>query len=255
MKRFKNILLMTKKILIDPAGAAVDFMTPGAGYGGPLTVYFIYCAGYALFLYIKPANFPADFSEAALEFSGKPYAWIFAVQAFLDLAFNCVFCALFAAFAAFLRDGRLAFRFLTGCAACGAYAAAAFYFKSEPLFALPFLVAAVAAAYAGVRAKKTATAAFFRFSLAVSAAMLLCLPASSLAVALHNEALFTAVEYAGGIWMLVLTIKAAKAVFGVSTARVTLALLFSMIAAVSTFYILKNLGIIPSSFFRFIMFM
>jgi len=255
MNRFKNILLMAKKTLTDPAGAAADFMAPGTGFGGPLAVYFAYCAAYALFLYIKPIDFPADFSETAGEFSGKSYAWLLTVHSFLDLTFSCALCALFAAFAGFMKDGRLIFRLLCGCAACGAYAAAAFYYKAEPLFVLPFLAAAGAAAYAGVRAKKTETFAFFRFSLAVNAAMLICLPASLLAAVMRNETLYTAAESAGGIWLMVLIIKAAKTIFGGTMVRLTLTLLFSMAAAVLSFYALKNIGIIPSSVFRFMMFM
>ncbi|MEI7481281.1 MAG: hypothetical protein WCK75_02915 [Elusimicrobiota bacterium] len=246
---------MAKKTLTDPAGAAADFMAPGAGFGDPLAVYFAYCAAYALLLYIKPVDFPSDFSETAREFSGKSYAWLLAVHSFLDLAFSCTLCAIFATFAGFMKDGRLIFRLLCGCAVCGAYAAAAFYYKAEPLFALPFLTAAGAAAYAGVRAKTKEALAFFRFSLVANAAMLICLPASLLAAITRNETLYTAAEFAGGIWLMVLIIKAAKAIFGGTTVRSTLTLLFSMTAAVLSFYTLKNLGIIPSSVFRFMMFM
>ena len=255
MKRLKDIFLMAKRTVSDPAGMALEFMTPGAGFGGPLAIYLTYCAAYTFFLYIKPTSFPADFSETALEFSGKPYAWLFTVQASFELAFNGAFCVLFAAFTGFLKDGRLAFKFLAGCAACGAYAAAAFYFKAEPLFALPFLAVAGIAAYAGVRTQGTATAAFFRFALAVNTTMLLCLPVSALAAVLRNEPLYAAVEYAGAIWMMVLTMKAAKAVFGGATARAALALLFSIITAITSFYILKSLGVIPPAIFRFMMFM
>ncbi len=255
MKRFKSVLLLAKKVLTDPAGAAADFMTPGAGFGGPLAVYFVYCAAYALFLYIKPTDFPAEFSETAGEFSGKSYAWLLGVHSFLDLAFSCALCALFAAFAGFINKGRLIFRLLCGCAACGAYAAAAFYYKAEPVYALPFLAATGVAAYAGIRAKKTGALAFLRFSLAANAAMVICLPASLLAAFTRNETLYTAAEFAGGIWLMVLIIKAAKTIFGGTMVRSTLTLLFSMIAAVLSFYMLKNLGIIPSSVFRFMMFM
>jgi hypothetical protein len=230
-------------------------MAEGSGFGGPLAVYFGYCAAYALFLYMKPVDFPADFSETAREFSGRSYAWLFAVQASFGLAFDGAFCVLFAAFAGFIKNGRLALKFLSGCAICGVYAAAALYFKAEPIFALPFLAAAVAATYAGIRASRSATTAFFRFSLTVNSALLICLPVSVLAAVLRNETLFTAVETAGGIWMMVLTIKAAKAIFGPTTVRAALALAFSMIAAIFSFYILKNLGIIPHAVFRFMMFM
>ena len=255
MKRFKHILPMTKKVLTDPAGAAGDFAAPGAGSGGPLAVYFIYCAAYALFLYMKPAGFPAEFSEAAREFSGSSYPWLFSVLASFELAFTAVFCVFFAVIAGFLREGRLALKFLSGCAACGSYAAAAFYFKAEPLFSLFFPAAAGTAAYAGVRAKKASTAAFFRFSLTVNAAILLCLPVYALATALRNETFYTAAEAAGGIWMAVLTIKAARTLFGVTTVRAALALVFSLIAAICSFYMLKNLGLIPSAVFRFLLYM
>ena len=255
MKRISNIFTLAKKTVLDPAGTAVDFTAPGAGLGGPLAIYLVYCAAYALFIYIKPIDFPADFSETAREFSGKPYVWLFSVQAFFELAFTGAFCALFAAFAGFLKNGRLAFKFLSGVAICGVYAAAALYFKTEPLFTLLLLAPAGAAAYAGFRAKKTITAAFFRFSLAVNAAMILCLPASALAAALRNEKLYITVEAAGGIWLTILTIKAAKAVFGGTTVRVVLALLFSMVSAVFSFYMLKNIGLIPPAIFRFMMFM
>ena len=255
MKRLKDIFLMAKRTVSDPAGMALEFMTPGAGFGGPLAIYLTYCAAYTFFLYIKPTSFPADFSETALEFSGKPYAWLFTVQASFELAFNGAFCVLFAAFTGFLKDGRLAFKFLAGCAACGAYAAAAFYYKAEPVYALPFLAATGVAAYAGIRAKKTGALAFLRFSLAANAAMVICLPASLLAAFTRNETLYTTAEFAGGIWLMVLIIKAAKTIFGGTMVRSTLTLLFSMIAAVLSFYMLKNLGIIPSSVFRFMMFM
>ncbi|MFA6434651.1 MAG: hypothetical protein WCW52_08145 [Elusimicrobiales bacterium] len=255
MRKLKTYFDLAKRTITDPAGAAGEFMAPGAGSGGPLAVYLAYCAAYALFLYIKPADFPSEFSEAAGEFSGKPYIWLFAVQAFFELAFTAAFCALFAAFAGFLKEGRPAFKFLSGCAACGAYAAAAFYSRTEPKFAPPLLAAAGAAAYAGVRAARPAAAAFFRFSLAVNAAMLLCLPVYALAAALRSETLYTAAEAAGGLWLIVLTVKASKAVFGGTTARAALTLLFSMLTAVFSFYMLKNLDLIPAEIFRFMMFM
>ena len=81
------------------------------------------------------------------------------------------------------------------------------------------------------------------------------LPVVALATALRNEPLFTAAECAGGLWMMILTIKAARTFFGGTTARLTPALLFALLAAMSSFYILKNLGVIPPAIFRFIMFM
>ena len=85
--------------------------------------------------------------------------------------------------------------------------------------------------------------------------ILICLPAYILAAALRSETLYTAAEAVSGIWLAILTVKAGKAIFGGTTARAALALVFSMIAAVTSFYILKNLGLIPPSIFRFLMFM
>lgn len=251
---WKNLLL-AKKTILRPGETAADFMEPGAGSGGPLCVFLVCCAAGALFLYLKPVDFPADFSETAGEFAGRPWLWFFFTHTSLELAFTAAFCAFFPAFAALLHGGRPALKFLSGFAACGAYAAAAFYFKAEPLFALPFLAAAGAAAYAGIRAQKTAAAAFFRFSLAANAALLLCLPVSVIGTALRSETLFTAAEAAGGIWLMVMTIKAARAIFGATAARASLALMFSMAASVLSFYILKNIGLIPPAIFRFMMFM
>ena len=255
MKKIKDILLLVKKTLLHPAEAAAGFMSQEAGFRGPLCVYFAYCAAYAFFIYFKPADFPADFSETAKEFAGRSYLWLFSVQASFELAFTGVFCALFAAFAGFLKEGRLAFKFVSSFAACGAYAAASFYFKAEPLFALPFMAAAGAASYVAVRLKKSAAPALLRFSLTANAAILLCLPVYLLAAVLRNETLYTIAQGVSGVWLAILTIKAAKTIFGGTTARAALALVFSMTAAVSSFYILKNLGLIPPSIFRYLMFM
>jgi len=255
MKKLKEILLLVKKTLTEPSAAAADFMSQGKGFGGPMSVYFAYCAAYALFIYFKPADFPADFSETAREFSGRSYLWLFSVQAFFELAFTVIFCALFPVFAGFFKEGRLAYKFLSSLAVCCAYAAASFYFRAEPLFTLPFLAAACAAAYAGARRKKNAAQALFRFSLTVNAAVIFCLPAYILAAILRSETFYTAAQALSGIWLTILTIKAARTLFGGTAARSALALIFSMTAAVSSFYILKNLGLVPPSIFRFMMFM
>jgi len=255
MKRLKEIFFLAKKTVLDPSGAAADFMAPGAGLGGPLAVYLVYCAVYALFLYVKPVGFPAEFSQAGLEFSGRSYAWFFALLTVSELIFTGVFCAVFAAFSNLMKDGRPAFRFFLGCLICGIYAAAAFYFRSAPLFSLPFLAAAIAAAGAGVRAQKAAAAAFLKFSLSCNAVILICLPVSFLAAALRSETLYLAAETAAGLWLTVLVIKAAKTVFGGTIARTAPVLLFSFLISVLSFYILKNLGVIPPEIFKFMLFM
>ncbi|HBB66578.1 MAG: hypothetical protein A2X28_05300 [Elusimicrobia bacterium GWA2_56_46] len=255
MKKLKDIFLLARKTVLDPSGAAADLLAPGAGLGGPLAIYLVYCAAYALFLYMKPADFPAELAQAGLEFSGRSYAWFFSVLTASELVFTGVFCAVFSAFSGLMKDGRLAFRFFLGCLICGSCAAAAFHFRSAPLFSLPFLAAVIAAAGAGVYAQKAAAAAFFRFSLSCNAVVLICLPVSFLAAALRSETLYLAAEAAAGLWLTVLVIKAAKILFGGTIARIAPVLLFSFLTSILSFYVLRNLGVITPEIFKFMLFM
>ncbi len=267
MRKIKDIFMLARKTLLDPAGAAAEFSAPGAGSGGPLTIYLASCAAYALLLYTKPAAFPADLAEAAAEFSGWSYARLLIVHTGSELVFTAAFCAAFTGFSGFMtgnrQDGgglirgerRLIFSFLSGCAACVIYAAAAFYFKRSPLLALPFLFIALAAGYRAVRHRTRTALAFFRFTLAAGAAELICLPACFLAVHFRSEQLFIVTALAAALWTMALTIKAAKFLFGGTAVRAALAMLFAAAAVIISFYILKNLGAIPAEIFRFIMFM
>jgi hypothetical protein len=267
MRKLNDIFLLAKKTVTDPAGAAAGLSAPGAGSGGPLVIYLASCAAYALLLYTKPSGFPADLAEAAAEFSGRSYAWLLTVHTCSGLAFTAAFCAAFAFFSGFMTGTRqegsrlipggriLIFRFMSGCAACGIYAAAAFYFKRSPLLALPFLLIALAAGGIAVSRSARPALAFFRFTLAAGAAELICLPACFLAVRLRSEQLFIVTALAGALWTMVLSIKAAKFLFGGTAVRAALSMLFAAAAVMISFYILKNIGVIPAGIFRFLMFM
>lgn len=250
-----DILRLVKRTVLDPAGTAAELAAPGAGNTAPLAVYFVYCAVYSLFLYLKPADFPSDLAEISREFSAWPYYRLLAARAAADLAFTACLCAFFSGTARFLAGGRLALKFLSGCALCAAGAAAAFAFKDSAAASFALLAAAAAAAFLSVRKDPAGTAAFFRFSLLASCAHLACLPLSFLAAGLRSEPLFLAAEFAGAVWLLVLTVKAAGALFGGAAARSVLALLFSSAASAAVFYLLKNLGAIPGGMFRFMLFM
>ena len=267
MRKLRDIFLLAKKTVTDPAGAAAELSAPGYGLGRPLAIYLASCAAYALLLYIKPAGFPADLAEAAAEFSGWSYARLFAVHTSSELAFTAAFCAAFTGFSGLMTgtmpEGeklargrrRPVFSFLSGCAACGIYAAAAFYFKRSPLPALPFLFIALAAGYLAIRRNTPAALAFFRFTLSAGTAELICLPACFLAVRLRSEQLFIVTALAAALWTLALTIKAAKFIFGGTAVRAALAMLFAAPAVTISFYILKNIGVIPAEIFRFMIFM
>ncbi len=106
MGKLKEIFLSGKKTVTDPVGAAAGFAAPGSGSGAPLSICLASCAAYALLLYTKPAGFPADFAEAAAEFSGRSYVWLLAAHTCSELAFIAAFCAAFAVFSAFMTGAR-----------------------------------------------------------------------------------------------------------------------------------------------------
>ncbi len=120
---------------------------------------------------------------------------------------------------------------------------------------LPFLLIALAAGGTAVARSAQDTLAFFRFTLASGAAGLICLPACFLAVRIGSEQLFIVATLAAALWTMVLTIKAARFLFGGTAVRAALAMLFAAAAVIISFYILRNLGAIPAEIFRFMLFM
>ena len=256
MKKVIDTLLLAKRTVTDPAGAAAALSAPGASYSGPLAIFLVSGAMYALLLFAKPDGFPAELAEAAAEFSDKSYLWLFLANAFSTLAFTAVLCAVFPLFHFFLAaDRKVFFGLLAGSAVCGIYAAAAFYSKRYPALASPVLLALFPAAYIASGRRVGTAAAFFRFILSASAVELICAPVSLVAAAIRSEQLFLLTIFASALWTLVLILKAVRALYGATVVRAFISLTFSTAASALSFYFLKNLGLVPGSFFRFMLLM
>lgn len=248
----KKIFLLFKLVITDPSQAAAD-LTTSRDLRAPALIALAYCAAYAGLLFIKPANFPAEYSEAVMDITKTSFTGYFAAQILAGPAFSAIFSGFAAIFSKILNSGRLLPALLLSAAGLAIAAGWAVKFKDSPFLLLPLLLITGLAAAGGARTNLRTVLSLFKFALASCAIPLLFVPAYLISVARSYDDMYITLEAAAGLWILIAFVKAVKTIFGGTAPRQTLSVLFSMCAAFLFFYLLKNTGLMSPEMFRLAM--
>ncbi len=246
MGLLKEIYSFSKGLITDPEERFRALADGGTKAAVPAGIYLLAVLLGALFMKIRPADFPAEFARLALPERG--WLYYFSADLLLGALFTAVSSALLLFFLRFFSGGKLFFRALLCAAALGALAGAALAAQSPAVFL-------AAAAGLGLFAAWTARAEiktwprFFLGSLALNLAAVLVFPADLAAVLLRSENLFIGAEAAAGLWALLLAVKLARAFTGASVPKAALALAASFAATLFFFSALYGAGLISKELY------
>jgi hypothetical protein len=242
------------KFILEPSSAASD-MLKGENVFRPGLIFTISCVVNAYLLYIKPIDFPSEFSEAVLSISKKTFLHYLALDLFGGMIFVAIFSGFFVLFAGLIKNGRLAVKLLVFVAFSGIFAGWTLYFKQMQIMSIFGAIAVLSVVVYRSILQKNNFAAFLKFALASNIVVLAAMPFCFLAIPLNSENLYVFSGAVAGLWMFVLLVKAAKVIAGGTALRQTIALFFSFLAALIFVYMLKNTGVINSETLKFILFM
>lgn len=249
MGLFKEIFSFSKGLITDPEERFRTLAAGGTRAAVPAAIYLLAILLGALFMKIRPEDFPAEFAPLALPDRG--YAFYVSVELFWGTLFAAASSALLLFFLRFFGTGKLFLRALLSAAAMIFLGGAAFRAAQPALFLA--LAAGIALFIAGViRAEKKAWLRFFIATLAVNLAAVFVFPFELAAALLRSENLLIAGEAAAGFWTLLLVIKMAKAFTGAPIPKAVLALFMAFASALLFFASLYAGGLIRKEIFALI---
>lgn len=247
MKKSFPLLLLTR-----PSDAFGDIAAGREGWAWPLA---LYAAGAALSAALA-SWLPPEYMQAAFE-GLTPARHGFGFNLAVSLAGGMVFtlftCALLAAFASFIKEGRLALRLAPPAAGVAAYGLlAAVFFRLGPPAPAGLAAAAPAAAFAAWAAlrDRRAYAALLKAVLAVSAVEILSALASAAAALAGSTAAFSVLQYIFSFISLVWTVKALGALYGAGGARGTAAALLALLGSAAFAFLLFAAGLLRPELFQ-----
>lgn len=251
---FKKTIRLSKKLILEPSSAASDMLGEETVLG-PGIIFIISCLVNAYLLYIKPVDFPSEFSEVALSFSKKTFLYYLALDLFGGMIFLGIFSGFFVVFAGLIKTGRLGMKLPVLAVFSGIFAGWTFYFRQMQIMSILGVIAVLSAVVYRSILQKNNFIAFLKFVLASNIVVLAAMPFCFLAILFNSENLYIFSGAVAGMWMFVLLVKAAKVITGGTALRQTVALFFSFLATFMFVYMLKNTGAINSEILKFIMFM
>lgn len=247
MGLFKDTISFSKGLIVEPEARFRELAGGGTGAAVPAAIYLLALLLSALFMKLKPPDFPAELAKLALPERG--FLFYFAAELLMGTVFSALASSLLLFFLRLFGSGRPSLKALFSAAALAALSAAAFYARATPLAPVPAAVIALFAAWI-VRREGTTWTRFFLAGLALNLISALAFPAELAAALLRSENLFLAVGAAAGIWSFVLFIKAAKAFTGAAIPRAALALAFSLAFSLLFVSALYGAGIISRELFE-----
>ncbi len=239
------------KLLLRPALAFEALRTGEAGWGWPLALFALGAASSAALLALAPADFLAEAGSALPSDGG--FAGFLAAGLAGGALFSVLSCALLAAFAGLLAEGRLMLRVPLPAAGVAAYA---FFFvaRRNAGQAGPAAWAAAAAAVAlAARAAlrdRAGFAALLKAFLALSLFTLLADAWGAAAALAGAPRAYAAGEYFFSFLSLVWLVRAAAALRGVSAPRAFAAAVPALLGAAAFAFSLTVLGLLPADLFR-----
>lgn len=249
MGLFKETLSFSKGLITEPEARFRELAAGGTRAAVPAAIYLLAVLLGALFMTIRPADFPAELAPLALP--DKGYAFYFSVELFWGTLFAAVSSALLLFFLRFFSTGKFFPRALVSAAAIALLGGAAFRAAQPPLFLA--LAAGIAFFIAGViRREKGVWPRFFLATLAINLAAVFVFPFELAASLLRSENLLIAAEAAAGLWSLLLVIKLAKAFTGAPIPKAVLALFMAFASALLFFAALYSGGLIRRDIFALI---
>lgn len=243
---FKETLSFSKGILTDPETQLRKLFNGETGAAAPAAIYLLYTGAHALFLSVKPPDFPAEF--AALGVGGKSCAFYFFTEIFWSTALTAASSALLLYFLGIFSAGRMFFKTLLWASGLLACAGMAFYAGKAPLF---LLLAGSLLFMAGIiRSRKRIYWRFFQAALAMSLVTAAALPLEFAAVHLRSENLFMTVEMIAGLWLIVLFTKIAKVFTGTNVPRAMISLAAGGLAVLLLLRLLYGTGLVPKEIYE-----
>lgn len=249
MGLIKETLSFSKGLITEPENRFRELAGGVTKAAVPAVIYLLALLLGALFMKIKPADFPAELAPLGLP--DRSYAFYLSIELFWGTLFSAVSSALLLFFLRFFGTGKVFLKALLSAAAITLPGGAAFSAGQPPLFLA--LAGGLAIFTAGViRREKAVWPRFFLAALAVNLAAVLVFPAELAAALAGSEDFFITVEAAAGLWTLLLVIKLSRAFTGTAIPKAVLALFMAFAAALLFFVSLYAGGLVRREIFALI---
>ena len=246
---FKEILSLSRGLLTDPEPQLRKLFNGEIGAAAPAVIYILYIGAHAIFLSIKPPDFPAEF--ASLGIGQKSCAFYF----FTELCWGTALTAASSALLLYLLEafsaGRIFFKLLLWASGMAGCAAITFYAGKIPAF---LLLAGALLFMAGIiRPRQKIFWRFFQAALAMSVITAAVLPLEFAAVYLRSENLFMAVEMAAALWTIVLFTKTAKVFTATSVPRAVISLVAGCLTTLLVLRLFYGTGLISKNIYEILL--
>lgn len=249
MGLLNETLSFSKGLIAEPGTRFRELASGGTKAAVPAVIYLLALLLGALFMKIKPADFPAEL--ATLGLPDRNYVFYLSIELFWGTLFSAVSSALLLFFLRFFAGDRFIIKALLSAAAIALLGGAAFSAGRPPLFLA--LAGGLAVFTAGViRSEKTVWPRFFLAALAVNLVAVLIFPAELAAALAGSEDLFITVEAAAGLWTLLLVVKMAGAFTGTAIPKAVLALFMAFAVSLLFFVSLYAGGLVKREIFALI---
>jgi hypothetical protein len=254
----KEILSFSKGILTDPQTQLRKIFNGEVKASVPAAIYILCACAEALFLSVKPPDFPAEFAQLGLK--EKSCAFYFTAGIFWDAVLTAVSSTLLLYFLKVFRAGKVFFKIISWalvfivCAGTAVYAEKAwpvFYAKTPVVLLLTagmlFFIAGI------IRRERTLYWRFLQAALVLNLAGAVVLPLEFAAVYLNSENLFLIAEIITGLWTLVLFTKTARIFTETSVPRTIISLGAGCLAALSFLFLLHKGGVISEDTYNILL--
>gem|GEM_PF-6286609 len=244
---FKELLSFSKGLIAEPELRLREIAGGGTRAAIPIVIYIVYILANALFMEIKPPDFPAEFAPLGLR--EKSWIFYFSVELWWCTIFTAAFSALFLYFLRIFSAGKIFLKALVCAAAVSALTAAAFYARSAPVFLLLSAVMLLFMARV-IRAEQKTWWRFFQAALALNLIGAIVLPLEFAAVYLRSENLFIVAVLAAGLWILLLLIKMAGIFTGAGIPKAVISLGAGLCSALLFIFLLCRAGVISPEIYE-----
>ncbi|MBI4802351.1 MAG: hypothetical protein HY796_07485 [Elusimicrobia bacterium] len=238
---FKELLFFSKGLITEPELKFWEIFNGRTRAAAPIAVYILCLLVNALFMEMKPPDFPAEFAPLGL--GEKSWIFYFSTELWWGTLFAAVASALFLYFLRTFSAGKIFLKAPLFAGTAAALGGAAFYARSTPVFLLLSAGMLLFLAWV-IRAQRSTWWRFFQAALALNLISAAVFPLEFAAVRLRSENLFIAAQAAACLWSLLLLIKMARIFTGAAVPKAIFSLGAGLLGALLFFYMLYGAGLI-----------